>query len=302
MKRLPLFWLPAILLLVLTTDVAAQLFQQPQPLMFDRGFDQYAPPTGTKKMVMSRYIPGARFPKDYDVVVETYEYNPKGQLTDWRRFQNITGEPTLETTYTWAPEGHLLQERVFVANDKSEIVRNYVWAKDETGAFTKAVINDKAGKAIGTVAVQADGSQVITENSLSSGKVIISTFSKEKRLLKMENTASGQIEVYTYYADGTVKDLNITSSKGVALVKYENKLDEKGRVIQQTETGKTTPRTFYFNYDAQGHMIDRGTIQRQPTESRHYDTMGRLWNTLTYDAQGLPKEVQNISYECFDNQ
>jgi hypothetical protein len=291
------------LLLALLTCMAfaanAQLYPQPQPLMYERGFDQYTPPAGTKRMVFSRYIPGARFPQDYDVIVETYDYNLAGQLVDWNRFQNITGEPTLQTSYTFAPEGHLLKERIVVNSDKSEIVRTYTWEKDANGKAVKATVTDKTGKAVATVEVLPDGSTVTTETSLGNGKFIRSTVDANKRLTKMENTSTGQVEVYSYYPDGTVKELNITSTKGVALVKYENKLDDKGHVIQQTETGKTTPRTYYFTYNALGQLMDKATTPLRPTESRGYDTMGRLTNILTYDAAGFPKEVLNITYESF---
>lgn len=279
----------------------AQLYPQPQPLMFDRGYDQYAPPPGTQRMTLSRYIPGARFPKDYDVVVETYDYDPNGKLVGWKRFQNITGDLTLQTDYTWAPEGHLLKERIFIPHDRSEVIRSYVWEKDANGKFTKATFHDKNSKPMGTVEVLPDGNTVITETSLGDGKYVRSTFGPNQRLLKMENTSMGQTEVYTYYPDGTVKQLDISSSKGVAQVKYENKVDGKGRVVEQTETGKTAPRIFFFTYNDRGQLMDKANVPKQPVETRGYDTLGRLTDVLTYDAQGIPKEVLNISYARYRN-
>ncbi|MEY3442030.1 MAG: hypothetical protein RLZZ519_311, partial [Bacteroidota bacterium] len=260
MKKRLVFGILPLLLLCFAQPLVAQLFTQPQPMLFERGFDQFAPPPGTKRMVLSRYIPGARFPKDYDVVVETYDYNPAGQLLEAIRFQNITGELSLQTSYTYAPEGHVLKERVFVAADRSEIIRNYTWEKDANGKFTKATITDKAGKAVATVEVLPDGSVATTETSVGNGKTIRSTVDAQQRLLKMENGVSGQTEAYAYYPDGSVKELSITGPKGVALVKYENKLDDKGRVVMQTETGKSSQRSAYFTYNEKGQLTDRATI------------------------------------------
>ncbi len=299
MKRQIGLGLLAFLFLSLSQHLSAQLYTQPQPMLYERGFDQYSPPAGTKRVVLSRYIPGARFPKDYDVVVETYDYNASGQLLDAKRFQNITGELTLQTTYTYSAEGQILQERNFVAADRSEIIRNYVWEKDANGKSTKATISDKTGKPVATVEILPDGSWVTTETSVGNGKTIRSTIDAKKRLTKLENGVSGQTESYAYFPDGTVKELNITSPKGVALVKYENKLDEKGRVIQQAETGKSSPRTYYFYYNEKGQMTGKALVPNQPLESRNYDTMGRLGCILTYDAAGLPKEILNITYETF---
>ena len=299
MKQRIGFGILPLLVLSLFSLGKAQLHIQPQPMLYERGYDQFSPPAGTKRMILSRYIPGARFPKDYDVMVETYEYNPAGQLLEAKRFQNITGELTLQTSYTYAPEGHLMSERTLVATDRSEIIRNYVWEKDANGKFTKATVNDKTGKSVATVEVFPDGSMVTTETSVGNGKTIRSTVDAKRRLLKMENGVSGQSENYTYYPDGTVKQLDIISTKGVAVVKYENKLDDKGRVVQQIETGKTSPRTFYFGYNEKGQLVDKATIPGQPTESRNYDTMGRLGCILSYDANGMPKEVINFSYESF---
>ncbi|MFM2375410.1 MAG: hypothetical protein RLZZ165_507 [Bacteroidota bacterium] len=289
------FWMLSWAML-LAYQGQSQMYQNPQPLMYDRGFDQNNPPPGTKHIVMSRYIPGARFPKDYDVVVEAYDYDRSGNLTTVKRFQNITGELELEMNYSWTPDGNVLQERMFVANDGGEIIRNYVWEKDANGKCIKAVVNDKSGKSVANVENLPDGTMLVTEN-LPGGKYIRSTIGKDRRLMKSENSATGQTEAYTYYPDGTVREMVITSSKGIATVKYENTTDEKGRVIKQTEQGKTSPRTYYFSYDDQGNMVDRGSVPNRPREARGYDARQRLTDVLTYEASGFPEEVLNISYE-----
>jgi hypothetical protein len=157
------FWLLSWAIL-LAFQAPSQVFQNPQPLMFDRGFDQNNPPPGTKRIGMSRYIPGARFPKDYDVVVETYDYDRSGHLTTVKRFQNITGELNLEMNYSWTPDGNVLQERILVANDGGEIIRNYVWERDANGKCMTAVVNDKSGKPVAKVENLPDGTMLVTEN------------------------------------------------------------------------------------------------------------------------------------------
>ena len=82
-------------------------------------------------------------------------------------------------------------------------------------------------------------------------------------------------------------------------ISKSSKLDDKGLVISQTETGRAAPKTFYFKYDARGNMVEKGTVANQPTETRGYDPLDRLTNVLYYDAQGYPKEVLNITYETY---
>lgn len=291
--------LAAILfLLSLGSTALAQIYLQPQPLMFDKGINVYAIRPGLKRMVMSRYIPGARFPKDYDVTVETYNYDPQGRITETSRYDNIMGHVLLTTTFTYTPEGKLAQERT-VTGERNEVVRKYNWEKDANGRPIKATIVDKSNNPLGTVEILPDGSTVISETSVGAGKVVRSTLDASNRLIRVENTATGQTEEYSFYPDGTVKQLDLRGSKGVAQVRYENTLDDKGRVVKQVETGKTGARTFYFTYTANGQMADRGTAVNQPLETRGYDPMGRITDVLSYDAQGLPKEVLNITYESY---
>ncbi|MFN8398262.1 MAG: hypothetical protein U0176_26870, partial [Bacteroidia bacterium] len=239
--------IPFLFALVLGLSAQAQLYLQPQPLMFDKGLNVYAPHPGLKRMVMSRYIPGARFPKDYDVVVETYGYDQQGRIVETSRFDNIMGNVLLTTTFTYTPEGKLAQERT-VTGDRNEVIRKYNWEKDANGKPVKATIVDRSNNPIGSVEVMPDGSQVISETSGGAGKVIKTTLDANGRLLRIENGSTGQTEDYSYYPDGTVKQLDLRGTKGVAQVKYDNTLDDKGHVIKQVETGKTGARTFLFTY------------------------------------------------------
>lgn len=292
--------IPFLFALVFGFTAQAQLYLQPQPLMFDKGLNVYAPHPGIKRMVMSRYIPGARFPKDYDVVVETYSYDPSGRIIETSRYDNIMGNVLLTTTFTYTPEGMLAQERT-VTGDRSEVIRKYNWEKDANGKPIKATIVDRSNNTIGAVEVMPDGSQVISETSGGPGKTIKTTLDATGRLLRIENASTGQTEDYSYYPDGTVKQLDLKGTKGVAQVKYDNTLDDKGRVIKQVESGKTGARTFLFSYTPQGQIADKGTVANLPSETRGYDAMGRLTDILSYDAQGLPKEVLNVTYESYSS-
>jgi hypothetical protein len=251
-------------------------------------------------MVFSRYIPGARFPNGWDVVVESYSYDEKGHITHWNRYQNITGEASVQTTFTWAPEGHLLSENILLANDHSEITRNYAWEKDGSGKYTKATITDKNKKTIATLEKLPDGGWLHTDVSIGNGKVLMTTYNAKNQTLKTENTATGLVEEYSYNDKGLLAAVNIKNANGTsAKIQYENKLDDKGWVASQSETGRSIPKSFYFKYDASGNMVEKGTIKNQPVETRGYDPLNRLTSILSYDAQGFPKEVLNITYEVY---
>jgi YD repeat-containing protein len=292
----------ALILLLSLAGLPAigQLFPQPQPYMYDRGYDAYTPIKGVKRMVLSRYIAGARFPNDWDVVVESYNYDKEGHLTQWNRYQNISGEATLQTSYVWAPEGHLLNETILLANDHSDIQRIYTWEKDAAGKYTKATIVDKAKKPIATLQLMPDGRYVHTETSLGNDKFLRSTYNANKRLMLTENTATGLVEEYSYDAAGMLAEVNVKNPNGAPMkIQYTNKLDDKGRVIGQTEAGRAAPKTYYFNYDASGHLIEKGITRNQPLELRGYDPMGRLTDILFFDTSGFSKEMLNITYETF---
>lgn len=292
----------AIFLLLLggALQVGAQLFPQPQPYMYDRGYEAYSPMQGVRRMVFSRYIPGARFPNDWDVIVESYAYDPQGNLVRWNRYQNVTGEASLQTNYTWSTDGKLLSEHIILASDHSEIYRNYTWEKDAAGKYLRARIDDKAKKPISLLELQPDGGYLQTEYSLGNGKVLNSAYNAKKQLLRTENTATGLVEEYTYDDKGLLAAVNIKNANGTTTkIQYTNKYDDQGHLVSQTESGRGTPKTIYFKYDAAGNMVERGMIANQPTELRGYDPMNRLTSILFLDAQGFPKEVLNISYETY---
>ena len=281
-------------------QLSAQLFPQPQPYIYDRGYEAYLPQEGVKRMTFSRYIAGARFPKDWDVMIEAYDYDARGNMTAWNRYQNISGEPTILTTYSWAPEGHLLSEQIVLASDHTDIQRNYNWDKDANGKFTRATILDKARKPIASLEILPDGRFVHTDVSAGNGKFLKSTYSPQKQLLLTENSATGLVEEYSYNDKGMLTQVIVKNPNGTsAKIQYENKLDDQGRVIAQTESGRGTPKTFYFKYDAAGNMLEKGITPNQPAEMRGYDPMNRLTSILTFDPQGYPKEVLNITYETY---
>jgi hypothetical protein len=289
-----------VLILLSGLHVCAQLFPQVQPYMYDRGYEAFSPAPGVKRIVFSRYIAGSRFPQGWDVVVESYSYDPQGHITKWNRYQNITGEANIQTSYAWTPEGLLLGETILLASDHSEIMRNYAWEKDANGKFTKATITDKAQKPIATLEILPDGRYVQTELTLGSGKVLRSTYNAQRQLLLSENTASGLIEEYAYDAKGVLASVNIKNTNGTTTkIQYETKRDDKGNVVAQTESGRGNPKTFYFKYDAAGHMLEKGIIANQPNELRGYDAMGKLTDILFFDPQGYQKEMLNISYEMY---
>ncbi len=284
----------------ISLQLSAQLFPQPQPYMYDRGYEAYLPLKGVKRMTFSRYIAGARFPNDWDVMIESYAYDAKGNMTVWNRYQNITGEATIQTTYAWAPEGHLLNEQILLASDHTDIQRNYNWEKDANGKFTKASILDKAKKQIASLEIMPDGRFVHTDLSLGNGKFLKSTYNQKKQLLLTENTSSGLTEEYSYNDKGMLSQVIVKNPNGTsAKIQYENKLDDKGRVIAQTESGRGAPKTFYFKYDVAGNLLEKGITPNQPAEMRGYDPMNRLTSILTFDPQGYPKEVLNITYETY---
>lgn len=301
MKRLAFTFPLALLLCLMAAPVGAQLFPQPQPLMYDRGHDPNLPMPGIKRVVMSRYIAGARFPNDWDVIVESYTYNQRGDIVQWNRYNNITGEATLQTSYSWFPDGRLQSEHITLASDHSEVRRDYVWQKDANGAFTKADILDKNKKPIATLEILPDGRYVMTETSLGNGKSIQYTYNARKQMVRSANSSSGLTEDYTYDDAGRLVSVVVGNASGTrTTIQYSNKLDDKGRVVSQTETGRSAAaKTFHFSYDDAGHLVDRYTVKYQPTESRAYDPMGRLANVLFFDAQGLPKEVLSFSYETW---
>jgi hypothetical protein len=285
---------------LMALPVIGQLFPQPQPYMYDRGYEAFVPLAGVKRMCFNRYIAGARFPNGWDVLVESYAYDAAGHITQWNRYQNITGEATLQTTFAWAPEGYLTSENIMLASDHSEIYRNYAWEKDGSGKLTKANIVDKAKKPIATLEATPEGGWVHTDVTIGNGKFQRSTYDAQNRLLRMENTASGLVEEYSYLPNRMLQSVSIKNPNGTTTkIQYDNKLDEKGRVIAQTESGRGAPKTYYFKYDTAGNMVEKGIIPNQPLELRGYDPMGRLTDVLTFDMQGLPKEVLNITYECY---
>lgn len=300
MKILVRTLLLLLLLAGISLQLSAQLFPQPQPYMYDRGYDAYLPLKGVKRMTFSRYIAGARFPKDWDVLIESYDYDAKGNMTAWNRYQNISGEPTISTTYAWGPEGQLLSEQILLASDRTEIQRNYIWEKDANGKPTKASILDKTKKPIATLEIMPDGRFVHTDLSMGNGKFLKSTYSPQKQLLLTENSSSGLTEEYSYNDKGMLAQVIVKNANGTTTkIQYENKLDDKGHVIGQTESGRGTPKNFYFKYDAAGNMLEKGITLNQPAEMRGYDPMNRLTSILTFDPQGFPKEVLNITYETY---
>jgi hypothetical protein len=293
----------AFALLVLTFCLAssawAQLFVPPTALMFDRGYDAYIAPANAKRVVIHRYIPGARFPGDFDVTIETCDYDPQGHLLSWKRFDRIMGTLLLESTYTWGPKGELLQERGYIANEKTEIQRNYKWEKDAQGNPTKAKITDKAGKELGSLEFLPDGTKVLTENGTVQGKVTRSSYDAKNRLVKVENTATLVIETYAYDDKGFLAKAIVNSMNGNTVIVYESKLDPDGKVVSQTETGKGAPKIAYFSYDGKGHIVMKGNSPKQPLEARFYNNLGHLTDILSYDPSGYPKEVLSISYETY---
>lgn len=278
----------------------AQLFSPPQSLMNDKGFDAHRPPKDCQSFQLRRYIPGARFPGDFDVMIEDFSFDRQGNLIKWRKYQTVMGERILELNYSYDPSGLILEERIWAQGNSNELIRNYNWEAESAEGTRNAIITNQGSKKIGNALRLKDGSLEIRELISDAEKFVITNYDKNGRLVSSKNEGTLLEENFKYDESGWLVEINAKSPVGISKVEYKSKMDSFGRVAQQTEIGKGQPRTVYFQYDSKGRIFTKGNSVSHIGEARNYDLFGRLEDVVYFDSEGFPKEILKIAYTSFE--
>lgn len=276
----------------------AQLLSQPLPLMYRAMSEVEAPPAHAKRIVVSRYIPGARFPHSWDVQLEERNYDPQGHLTNWKRFDSYSGIRMFEKRIIWNAQGDRVEERTWRAEAATEEAYKFANEYGPDGKFKGAAITDDRGKPAGSIVVQADGSRVTTIGA-TPGKRVSFTSDAQGRMLSSSDEATKQETRYVYDAKGELTAVEQVRGGATTTIQYKNTYDDKGRIIMQEEQLPQGVRKMLFEYNDKGQLVARKWEPVRPAEVYGYGPYGQLSDIMQFSQEGYPKESQAFWTEFY---
>lgn len=279
------------LLALLPVLAQAQLFAPPQPLMYRPMSEVEAPPAHARRIVVSRYIPGARFPHSWDVQLEERSYDPQGHLTNWKRFDAYSGVRMYEKKITWNAQGDRTEERTWRAEVASEEVFKFANQYGPDGKLVSAAITDDRGKPAGSVTVSPDGTRLTTIGA-TAGKRITFTHDAKGRMTISSDEATKQEDRYRYDDKGELTAIERVRNGATSTINYKNTYDPQGHLIVQEEQVPQGVRKMLFEYNDKGQLISRKWEPVRPAEVYGYGPYGQLSDVMQYSQEGYPKESQ----------
>lgn len=276
----------------------AQLFAPPQPMMYRQACELEAPPAHARRIVVSRYIPGARFPNSWDIQVEERSYDPQGRLINWKRFDAYSGVRMYEKTVTWNAQGDRLEERTWRAELSGEEVLKYSNEYGPNGKLTSTLITDDRAKPLGTITVNPDGSRNTVIGTIP-GKRIIFVHSPAGFMMSSTDESTKQEDRYTYDDSGQLAGIERIRNGVSSKVTYKNTYDPDGHLIVQEEQLDKGVRKMLFEYNDKGQLRARKWDPVRPSEVYGYGAYGQLSDVMQYSQEGYPKETQSYWTEYY---
>jgi hypothetical protein len=267
------------------------LFAPPQPRMYRAISELEAPPAHARRIVVSRYIPGARFPHSWDVMVEERSYDQQGRLTNWKRFDAFSGVRMYEKQVKWSAQGDRVEERTWRAEFNSEEVLKFTNQYGPDGKLASATITDDRGKAVGTITVHADGSRTTVIGDVPS-KRISYTHSPTGVMTTSFDENTKQEDRYTYDGSGELAGVERIRNGVSNKVVYKNTYNPDGRLVMQEEQLDKVVRKMMFEYNDKGQLVMRKWDPVRPAEIYGYGAYGQLADVMQYSLEGYPKESQ----------
>lgn len=276
---------------LLPFTLKAQIYMAPQPLMYRAALSLESPGKGVEHVRVSRYIPGARFPDSWDLMVEERKYDSEGRLTQWKRFDTYSGQRISEKNVRYNAQGDRIEERNWRMETQRDEVMKFENVYDPAGKFQSASVVDAAGKNIGTIKLLPDGSRETTTLNNMGQRFVLVTNAKGQLLSSIDESTKSQ-DQFQYDAQGELTGVQRTRAGKTVVYAYQASRDASGRIIMQDEILPEGQRRMFFEYDAAGHLIARKWDPARPTEAYSYSPTGALTDILQYGLDGYPKEIQ----------
>ena len=290
-----------LLLLFCLTFLATfgQPFLATRAAMFNQGPDPYKGPNGVEHVEIWRYIPGARFESGWDVKIEDREYDTKGRLTSWSRYQTVSGFLIWRKEYTYNNNGSRKTEHTFQQREGIDVRWSYVTVGTDSLGGLGQKLEDENGKVVATLVTKASGEQTYIENPYDLSKRRIFSFDAEGRSVEMTDMMAGKQLIYTYDEKGEMLKMIQRTQRGESIADYKNTYNKEGQLTEQIELINKKKLARKFIYDAQGNLLLKKDANGNPVEYRYYFSGGNLSNVLILGPEGHPLEVIRYVYLNF---